>query len=80
MCVRLDTQNGVSFNLNMNTSCAHFFTTYFVVLYIASKRKRMLSPVNIIDSGDTSPDVPTTPGGENSGKKKLNTLGFSNEP
>ena len=40
----------------------------------------MLSPDRIIDSGDTSPAEPTTPGGENSGKKKLKTLGFSNEP
>lgn len=40
----------------------------------------MLSPVNIIDSGDTSPADPTTPGGENSGRKKENTDGCSNEP
>ena len=40
----------------------------------------MLSPVKIIDSGDTSPEVPTTPGGENSGRKKENTDGCSNEP
>jgi len=52
----------------------------FTVLKYASRRNNMLFPCSTMASGDTNPAWLTTPGGENSGRKKENTDGYSKEP